>query len=90
MEEILLSIFGSICAILTAVIIAKQELKSYVDYKQKFRLLILIPAILLLIVGTPIINYLPTNIILPIKIIGCIFVIGYYFYIAKVTKKEDS
>lgn len=62
------------------------EIYNFSKYKQTFRLLILIPFVLYGAVETPIAQFIPNFINIVIRICGIAFIIGYFWYVGKITK----
>lgn len=80
----------NIFTILAVSFLTGMELNIFIKEKQKFRLAILIPFILMIILNTAMVDFISSKVVLFIKIVGTIFVVLYYFYVYKISKARTN
>ena len=88
--EIFSSMLGVVITIMFVSLPVWIELNIFRKEKQNFRLAIVIPFAIILILNTQISNLLSSNVQLLIRIVGIISVIIYYSYAYKFTKGKKT
>jgi hypothetical protein len=66
------------------------EIYKFINHKETFRLFIMIPLVLYIVVATPIAQYVPVIIDTALRICGIVFIIIYFWYVSRKNNSQTS